>query len=77
MSTVLIVKEKEFNYDICVYQNGKPVKRAWAMSKDNAMGKAEILADYFTDENGQRSAIVYNDISFDETTFTGQPKQNA
>ena len=61
MATVLITKEKEFDYDISVYQNNKKVRRAWAMNRDQAYGKADILADYYTDDNGQRAAIVVND----------------
>jgi len=57
MATVLITKEKEFSWDITVYQSDKPIRKAWAMNEQQAIGKADILADYYTDDNGQRAAI--------------------
>ena len=61
MSMIHILKIKEFNYDITVYQNGKPARKAWADNKQNAYGKAQILAEYYTDDNGQCAAICYNE----------------
>lgn len=59
MATILITKESN-GYDIMVYTNNKPVRKVWAMNLQQAYGKADILADYYTDDNGQRAAIVDN-----------------
>ena len=58
MATVVITKEQN-GWDITVYDK-KPVRKAWAMNRQQAYGKADILADYFTDCNGQRASIVIN-----------------
>ena len=61
MANVQITKEKEFSWDITVYAENRPVKKAWAMNRDQAIGKADVLADYYRDENGQVSTIVINE----------------
>ena len=61
MANVIITKETEHSWDISVYVSGTRVKRAWAMNRNQAVGKADLLADYYTDDNGQRSAIIIND----------------
>ncbi|MBU1621768.1 MAG: hypothetical protein KKD77_21970 [Gammaproteobacteria bacterium] len=60
MANIIITKEKEFSWDINVYSDGKVIKKAWAMNQQQAYGKADILADYYTDDNGQRAAIIVN-----------------
>ena len=62
MATIVITKESEFNWDIAVYEKGKIVKRTWGNNRDQAIGKAELLREYFTDDNGQMSSIKINDI---------------
>ena len=61
MANVQITKEKEFSWDITVYAENRLVKKAWAMNRDQAIGKADVLADYYRDENGQVSTIVINE----------------
>ena len=63
MPTVVITKLKEFDYDISVFQDGKRVRKAWSNNLQQAYGKADILAGYFTDDNGQAAATVVNDCS--------------
>ena len=63
MGNVIIIKNKEFDYDVVAYEKDKPVKKAWAMNKQQAYGMADILANHFTDENGQRAGIVYNELN--------------
>lgn len=62
MANIVITKEREFSWDITAYNtdNGQVLKKTWAMNKDQAIGKAEMIADYYTDDNGQRSAIIIN-----------------
>ena len=60
MANVIVTKEREHSWDISVWEDGKKVKTAWGMNRDQAIGKAEILADYYRDENGQTSAIIIN-----------------
>ena len=57
-TNVIITKEKDWSWDITVYINSRPVRKAWAMNEDQALGKASILADYHTDDNGQRASIL-------------------
>lgn len=59
MATVVITKEQN-GWDITVYNNKKAVQKTWAMNRQQAYGKADILAGYFTDCNGQRAAIIVN-----------------
>ena len=58
MANIIVTKEKEHSWDVSVWENGKRVKTAWAMNRDQAIGKAEILADYYRSEVGQSSGIV-------------------
>jgi len=60
MGNIVITKERECSWDIAAYQDGHLVKKAWAMNRDQAYGKADILAEYYRDENGQRSGIIVN-----------------
>ena len=60
MGNIVITKEKEHSWDISAYQDGHLVKKAWAMSRDQAYGKADILADFYRDDNGQRGGIIVN-----------------
>ena len=59
--SVVITKNKEFDWDITAYQNNKPVRSAWALNRDQAIGKATILAEFYRDENGQVSTLIIND----------------
>jgi hypothetical protein len=58
---VVITKNKEFDWDITVYENNKPVKTAWAFNRDQAIGKATILAEFYRDDNGQTASIIINE----------------
>jgi len=62
MANVIITKEAN-GWDISVYEDGKKAKTAWAANRDQAIGKAEILGDYYRDDNGQRAGIVINEKS--------------
>ena len=59
---VIVTKEREFSWDISVWDtnNGSLIKRAWAMNRDQAIGKADLLADFYRDDNGQRTTIIIN-----------------
>ena len=60
MANVIITKEKEFDWDISVFEHGKKVKTAWACNEQQAYGKGDILADYYRDDNGQHAAVCVN-----------------
>ncbi len=62
MGNIIITKEREFSWDITAYQGGVPVRKAWACSRDMAIGKAEILAEFYTDDNGQTGRIIINEV---------------
>ena len=61
MANVIITKEANCSWDISVYEGGAKVKKAWAMNRDQAIGKADLLADYYRDDNGQRSSVIINE----------------
>ncbi len=60
MAIIVITKEFEFSYDVSVYENNELVKKTWAMNHQQAIGKAELLADYYKDDYGQRSGVIDN-----------------
>lgn len=45
-------------YDVSVYVDGAKVQTAWAYNESQANEKANIMADYYRDENGQRADIA-------------------
>ena len=63
MANVIITKEREFSWDITAYNtdNGHIIHKAWAMNRDQAIGKAELMAEYYRDDNGQISGIILNE----------------
>jgi hypothetical protein len=63
MGNIIITKEREHSWDVTVYDDKGPVRRAWAMNRDQAIGKAEILADFYRDDNGQSGSIIINEKS--------------
>jgi len=63
---MIVITKTDNGWDITAYQHGKPARKAWAINQDQAIGKAEILADYYTDDNGQRSSIVINKAFYTE-----------
>jgi len=46
-------------YDITVWSNGRAIKRAWSNCEPGARQKADIYADYYRDDNGQRGRIIW------------------
>jgi hypothetical protein len=56
---ITIIRENG-GYSINAYINGNCVKTAWKNSREQAHYAATIMADYYTDENGQRLSIEDN-----------------
>ena len=65
MANIIITKEREGSWDISVFEKNQKVRKAWAMNRDQAIGKASIFADYYTDDNGQSAGIVINEVLFE------------
>jgi hypothetical protein len=58
------VKREKVGWDVSAYQNGTKVNHAWGQDKTDALRKATIFAESYTDENGQGLDIV----TLDSTT---------
>ncbi len=43
---------------VAIDDSGNPIIKTWTAGKQDAFHKADIFADYYRDENGQRSNIV-------------------
>ena len=57
----IIISNKNHDQDIEVWENKELVKKTWGYTLQNAIGKAEILAEYYRDDNGQRARIILNE----------------
>lgn len=59
LNSVIITKETG-GYDISVYDHsGKNIRSAWKCTAADALRTGNELADYYRDENGQRSVLVH------------------
>ena len=56
---VYITKETN-GYDNSCKDNGQVLKTAWGYDKTDALLKASIMANFFRDDNGQTSDIVWD-----------------
>jgi len=60
MTTVVITKDP-VGWNITAYTDNKEaVRKAWAMNRQQAYSKASILAEHYTDDNGQKANIIFN-----------------
>lgn len=50
-----------YGWDIIATVGGEAVKTSWAIDRQRAYNQARILADYYTDDNGQSLDVVWID----------------
>jgi len=75
MNIGVYVKHEGNGWDVSVIRDGECIKSAWADCGTSAAGKAAILADHYSDDNGQRASIKWLHVLNADGEIVANPEE--